>query len=543
MSTTDVPVAPTLDAAKLSEITDRRIPLALIYPHKRNYKRHPYKQLVGICGSLVRFGQVKGIVVQEGTQYAVEGDDAPDTAVTCCAGHGVWLSANLIASGQFAAPQERVEQLQALDCRVIPAHWSQLEVVAYLAADNLLAAGGEDDRVMLGEILVEQRDAGMELEALGSSSEDLDMMLEDLGDEWTNRHDHDGEGDGYTDDLEDNDEGDDSEAPAGAVRIFPDAHVVDVAFDYFRARGFPYRDLPIYISMQQINALANTPSERLLKTINGYHVADTYHPHRFHGHADGKKSPQEAFTEDKLLHRTLALFMEHDGKVPADILSTLSVVSGTQACSNFRPGFALYLYREFCEFEGATVLDTSTGYGGRLVGFFASGMANQGGTYIGIDPNVDTYEGNQRMTRDFGMEHAVELINLPAEDVPHEQVAERCDFAFTSPPYFSKEHYSEDETQSWKRYSSGNAWRLGFLRPMLALQYAALKPGRIAIINIADVTIGKKTYPLVDWTIDDAQSLGFEHVETREFRLQMRFGAHMPDEEASEPVIVLRKPL
>jgi hypothetical protein len=213
-------------------------------------------------------------------------------------------------------------------------------------------------------------------------------------------------------------------------------------------------------------------------------------------------------------------------------------VSGTQSCSNFRPGFALYLYRKYCK-PGAVVLDTSTGYGGRLVGFIASGMA---GRYIGIDPNTLTHAANQKMAAALGFSDSVELHNQPAEDVDIELLRGRCDFAFTSPPYFCKEIYSAESTQSCNRYSTGEAWRVGFLLPMLHLQFAALKSGCTAIVNIADVQIGSTTYPLADWTRSAAKEVGFEYIRTDEFAVVRRMGAGMDDEVATEPVIVLVKP-
>jgi DNA modification methylase len=136
----------------------------------------------------------------------------------------------------------------------------------------------------------------------------------------------------------------------------------------------------------------------------------------------------------------------------------------------------------------------------------------------------------------------VELHELPAEDVPHELVAERADFAFTSPPYFSKEHYGDDDTQSWQRYSTGDEWRDGFLAAMLALQFAALRSDRWAAVNIADVTIRGKRYPLHDWTVDVARAAGFEYVRTERFPLPRvpGTGADARDERF-EPVIVLHK--
>jgi hypothetical protein len=322
-----------------------------------------------------------------------------------------------------------------------------------------------------------------------------------------------------------------------ALIVFPEDSIVDAAFEYFRQTGFPYRKLARHTCMQQINKLARTGESNLANTTVGYQVADTYHPHRFHASANKMKSPIEGFSDDKLLRRAIKL-QYGVGNVPEGFFGPLSLVSGVQACSNFRPGFALKYYRMFCN-QDSVILDSSTGYGGRLVGFMASGAAH----YIGIDPNTVTCAANQRMADELGFSDRVELINLPAEDVDFETVRDRCDFAFTSPPYFSKELYSDQDTQSWKRYGhSGEAWRDGFLRRMLRMQFAALKTGSYTCINIADVNVGGQSYPLEEWTIEAAQLAGFVHIRTDKFDMSRRFGANMDEEVASEPVFVFRKP-
>lgn len=328
-----------------------------------------------------------------------------------------------------------------------------------------------------------------------------------------------------------------TEQSMGIPPPFSEEQIIESAFHYFRSTGFPYRRLPVHVSMQEINKLASTDQDVLLHTGMGYHVADTYHPHRFHASAEGMKSPVDGFNDDKLIRRAMHLALGNDRTLPEGFWDGLKIVSGVQMCSNFRPGFALYYYRLLSK-PGAVVLDCSTGYGGRLVGFMASHCSR----YIGIDPNKPTHEGNLRMAAELGFSDKVELYNLPAEDVDPALLAGRCDFSFTSPPYFAKEHYSEDDTQSWVRYKTGDEWRDGFLMPMMALQFAALKPGSYAVVNIADVKLRNKVYPLEAWTVECGKMAGFEHIETKRYTLTNRFGAgHEDDEVAVEPVIVFQK--
>ena len=176
------------------------------------------------------------------------------------------------------------------------------------------------------------------------------------------------------------------------------------------------------------------------------------------------------------------------------------------------------------------------GFGGRLVGFLAS----SGGLYVGIDPL--THDGNWAMADALGVTDRVEIHASPAEDVNPGLVAGRCDFAFTSPPYFGKERYADELTQSWKRYQDGEAWRTGFLEPMMRLQFAALKDGAVAAVNIADVTIKKQVYPLEKWTVQAGETAGFRYLGREVFELGHVVGQGSSlDEMRSEPVFMFRK--
>jgi len=320
------------------------------------------------------------------------------------------------------------------------------------------------------------------------------------------------------------------------VPLFTNEQIIEAAFAYFRATGFPYRKLPLHVCMQEMNKLSSTEKEHLIRTDMAYHVADTYHPQRYHAAAEKMKSQYSAFCDDLLLRKALTLELQY-GAIGDRAVNNLKFVHGTQPLSNFRPGFALYLYRKYAP-PGATVLDTSTGYGGRLVGFLASGLP----LYIGIDPNTATHAGNMTMVEALGMAARVELHNVPAEDVDPAAFKNRCQFAFTSPPYFAKEHYSDEATQSWIRYQTGEAWREGFLIPMMHLQHVALNADSYAVVNIADVTLRGKTYPLVEWTKGAALTAGFQFVTTEEFSLSRRFGAGQEEEVATEPVLIFKKP-
>lgn len=331
------------------------------------------------------------------------------------------------------------------------------------------------------------------------------------------------------------------EAPINWRAPFPDDAIIDSAFRYYRTLQHPFPVKPVHVSMQEINALARADASGLLSSKLANRVADTYHPHRWKARSNKNRSPLEAFSDDATLRKALRLALSYH-PLREHLPSEVALVDGTQAASNFRPGAALWVYRKYGR-PGGVVLDTSTGYGGRLVGFMASEL----GRYIGIDPNSETHQANLRMVTDLGFAERVELHMLPAEDVEHEVEPDTCDLAFTSPPYFTKEHYSSEPTQSWLRYPTGEEWRGGFLVPMMALQYSALKSGGYSVVNIADVRItgreGRAWYPLEDWTKDAALQVGFKHVGTVNLPRGSQFGNHGDANltSRSEPMFVFQK--
>ena len=67
---------------------------------------------------------------------------------------------------------------------------------------------------------------------------------------------------------------------------------------------------------------------------------------------------------------------------------------------------------------------------------------------------------------------------------------------FTSPPYFSVERYSYDDTQSWVRYKDIEDWNKDFLHLTLGKLWDSVKKGGYVLINISDV------YSNAKWSTD-----------------------------------------
>ena len=215
-------------------------------------------------------------------------------------------------------------------------------------------------------------------------------------------------------------------------------------------------------------------------------------------------------------------------------------ISMCQYAVNFPPLTAKLLYETFLrhvDHATVNVWDPSSGWAGRLVGAMSyNRQLPDGGmqrfNYIGTDPNPAFYKDGTSVYRViadhyndvrighslFEEPHDSHVYQLGSElfhTTPHfQQLREKGDLVFTSPPYFNREAYSEDENQSYKKFSSYESWRDGFLRPTLQNAYDFLNHERYLLWNIADLKVGKKYLPLEQDSIRIAEELGFVYKET-----------------------------
>jgi hypothetical protein len=171
------------------------------------------------------------------------------------------------------------------------------------------------------------------------------------------------------------------------------------------------------------------------------------------------------------------------------------------------------------------------GWGGRLLGILSATTQGLFGDkkihYHGTDVNTKTHERFVKIIQ-FWKEHVSDTniqnfdffkSTVPAEDLYEKEAffnerAGLYDMTFTSPPYFNTEKYSDDDTQSYKRYPTYDEWSKGFLRNFIITTGTLLKPGGEFWINIADVKNlgkGKGFLPLEEDTKKYAAEYGFEY--------------------------------
>jgi hypothetical protein len=205
----------------------------------------------------------------------------------------------------------------------------------------------------------------------------------------------------------------------------------------------------------------------------------------------------ELWQEDDYLKKLVKNRLQH-----ADRLTSAAFRTGiklTRACvSNFKPAIAKYLYSQFC--LNGKVLDYACGFGSRMLAAMSLGME-----YCGFEPAEKTFEGLQSFGR-FLKKRIGGQYEIRKEG-SEESVFKKnyFGFAFSSPPYFDFEHYSNDSGQSLVKYPQFDSWLKNYWFKTMQNCYEALIPEGFFGICLSSSTLGN----LFDETFSFAKEIGF----------------------------------
>lgn len=295
---------------------------------------------------------------------------------------------------------------------------------------------------------------------------------------------------------------------------------VDKIFNFYRNHGFPnYNrdDYDIHKELQKLKdfnekSLFDPETKTIKQNMTGIGVLWTYFPHWIEILCGSDtQTLKEMWDNDeklkKLIKKTYIWKCKHREPHWTNnrIRQNAKVFLTGQSVSNFRPTVAKYIYNTYG--NQGKIFDMSSGFGGRLMGFYASNCKE----YVGCEPSTKTYEGLQLLNNDLSGLNKVVTIVKSGSEIKLNGFDEYFDLCFTSPPYFDTEKYSTEETQSYIKYPELERWLDGFLKDTINNCYQYTKPNGYTIINIANTP----RYDILEQkTIETALSSGFKHVDT-----------------------------
>ena len=237
----------------------------------------------------------------------------------------------------------------------------------------------------------------------------------------------------------------------------------------------------------------------------------------------GSNSLRDRFYDDAKLERAIRICFEfRTGNRlvhPTALRRSLELVTG-ENIQNFKPQNARALVEHLCPVMWGRVYDYSAGYGGRLLGITSS---RRGYDYTGVDPNTETFQN---------LEYLAQLIHTAFGrsatlncDVSENFQPQDIDLAFSSPPYFNLEKYSDEPTQCMVRCATLDDWFELYVTPTMQRIHQGLNADGVFATNIADYkTGGKQEYQVVDRWIALAERLGFRYQKVIRMMLNTRPG-------------------
>jgi hypothetical protein len=231
------------------------------------------------------------------------------------------------------------------------------------------------------------------------------------------------------------------------------------------------------------------------------------------------------FHNDRKLRRAIRLCYKYRNEgdktvVPQNLRRALELVNGG-SIQNFKPMNARAVWEYICPNFMGRVLDFSSGYGGRILGAMTSNMRYH---YTGIDPNTATFKGLDALGSLINevVGTSYEMHNTVSEEFDPE--AGSYDAAFSSPPYFNLEIYTDEPTQCMNRYTNMDAWFEHYVEPTLRMLHKGLDRDGIYAVNIADYKIAKEEFRILDRWIELSKKMNFEYQETVQMMLNTRPG-------------------
>lgn len=300
---------------------------------------------------------------------------------------------------------------------------------------------------------------------------------------------------------------------------------VEKAFRYWRRRGFPHYQLSDseikreFEHLSRVRPISVIRGEEIRACTTGLRLANYFHPHMWEISVGRYRNPAEIFSNDKLLHlcieKALTVCKDRPPLSPNSLRRMLISFTNTASVSNFRPAVARALVSMYSGSDDS-VLDFCAGFGGRMLGALTLER-----NYSGIEASRKTAKALVRMN------HALKQLVLSrglatishgsAEEILPDLPSNSVSLVITSPPYFDRERYSREHSQSFLRYKSYQAWRDLFLRTTIAESARILERGGKLVLNVADCG----PYPIAGDAFDICRR-ELAHLRTFRLRIPLR---------------------
>lgn len=232
---------------------------------------------------------------------------------------------------------------------------------------------------------------------------------------------------------------------------------------------------------------------------------------------EGYPSPWEAYIEPKYNKQWIKKFYskiinKHNIVLP--LREDLGSIY-RKSCDAFPANLALWLMNKW---KPKKILMMSGAWGDEIIATMAYGKHTM---LTAVDPNTSAVKNWYDMIDFYDPDNSdkYKFHIKPFEDVVLGEDENGYDMMYSSPPYFSAEHYSEDEDQSYLKFKTREEWIEGFLKPSLEKVWDLMAVKGVVILALNDVNINGKVIRLVQPMHDIMDSLyGSKYIGTYGFK-------------------------
>jgi hypothetical protein len=214
----------------------------------------------------------------------------------------------------------------------------------------------------------------------------------------------------------------------------------------------------------------------------------------------GSRKLSEIVLDFNYIKKTMQILYDYNYNITYDNIRN-EITSKEKLCTYFPINVAYNFYKFF---NAKSVLDISSGWGDRLMAACIADIE-----YYGADPNECNKIYYEQIIELFGNKNKQSVIATGFENLEIEK-DKRYDLVFTSPPFFELEIYTDDLTQSHKKYNTSEKWINDFLYVVLKKAWKYLAPGGHMCLYIGDYHKLRLCENMVKYMIDENNDCVFE---------------------------------
>lgn len=164
-------------------------------------------------------------------------------------------------------------------------------------------------------------------------------------------------------------------------------------------------------------------------------------------------------------------------------------------CSNHNPAIIMKFIKMY---NAKKVIDMSGGWGDRLLGSMAAGIDE----YFCTDPNtcvIDSYKKMMNLLLPLSPNPNGTYLTINSGFEKIKVNEDYYDLAYTSPPYFDLEIYTNEKTQSIEIFNKEYIWLNNFLKPCILKLLKSIKYGGHCVLYIGQQKGKKYMEIFIEW--------------------------------------------